>query len=90
MLADSLEIVTPKSFNKNFLNSLTASLQSLLTTGQCYITAIDRDIESLAQEKHCIKLADRMLSHTTMQQEVSEFYPARAGSYGNRTNTTRI
>ena len=76
MLADFLEIVTPKSFNKHLLNSLTASLQSLLTNGQCSVTAIGRGIESLAQEKHCIKRADRLLSHTTMQQEVPVFYAA--------------
>jgi NRPS condensation-like uncharacterized protein len=76
MLADFLEIVTPKSFNKHLLNSLTASLQSLLTNGQCSVTAIGRAIESLAQEKHCIKRADRLLSHTTMQQEVPVFYAA--------------
>jgi hypothetical protein len=50
MLADFLEIVTPKSFNKHLLNSLTASLQSLLTNGQCSVTAIGSGIESLAQK----------------------------------------
>jgi hypothetical protein len=76
MLADFLEIVTPQSFNKHLLNSLTASLQSLLTNGQCSVTAIGRGIKSLAQEKHCIKRADRQLSHTTTQQEVPVFYAA--------------
>ena len=80
MLADFLEIVTPKSFNKHLLNSLTASLQSLLTNGQCSVTAIGRGIDSDAQEKHCIKRADRLLSHTTMQQEVPVFYAAMTGA----------
>ncbi|HCQ7181622.1 TPA: IS4 family transposase [Klebsiella pneumoniae] len=80
MLADFLEIVTPKSFHKHLLNSLTASLQSLLTNGQCTVTAIGRGIESLAQERHCIKRADRLLSHTTMQQAVPEFYTAMTGA----------
>ena len=72
MLADFLEIVTPKSFHKHLLNSLTASLQSLLTNGQCTVTAIGRGIDSDASERHCIKRADRLLSHTTMQQAVQE------------------
>lgn len=80
MLADFLEIVTPKSFNKHLLNSLTASLQSLLTNGQCSVTAIGRGIDSDAQEKHCIKRADRLLSHITMQQEVPVFYAAMTGA----------
>lgn len=80
MLADFLEIVTPKSFHKHLLNSLTASLQSLLTNGQCSVTAIGRGIESLAQERHCIKRADRLLSHDTMQQTVPEFYTAMTGA----------
>ena len=80
MLADFLKIVTPKSFNKHLLNSLTASLQSLLTNGQCSVTAIGRGIESLAQEKHCIKRADRLLSHTTMQHGAPLFYAAMTGA----------
>ncbi len=66
MLADFLEIVTPKSFHEHLLNSLTASLQSLLTNGQYTVTAIGRGIDSDASERHCIKRADRLLSHTTM------------------------
>ena len=73
MLADFLEIVTPKFFNKHLLNSLTASLKSLLTNGQCSVTAIGRGIDSDAQERHCIKRADRLLSHTTMQQTAPVF-----------------
>ncbi len=80
MLADFLSVVTPKNFHKHLLNSLTASLQSLLTNGQCTVTAIGRGIDSDAQEKHCIKRADRLLSHTTMQQTVPEFYTAMTGA----------
>ena len=80
MLADFLSVVTPKSFHKHLLNSLTASLQSLLTNGQCTVTAIGRGIDSGAQERHCIKRADRLISHTTMQQTVPEFYTAMTGA----------
>ena len=80
MGADFLDLVTPKSFHKHLLNSLTASLQSLLTNGQCKVTAIGRGIDSNAQERHCIKRADRLLSHTKVQQAVPEFYPAMTGT----------
>lgn len=80
MLADFLEVVTPKSFHKHLFNSLTASLQSLLTNGQCTVTAIGRGIDSDASERHCIKRADRLLSHATMQQAVPEFYTAMTGA----------
>ena len=76
MLADFLDLVTPKFLNKHLQKSLSASLESLLTNGQCSVTAIGRGIESDAQEKHCIKRADRLLSHTTMQQTVPFFYAA--------------
>jgi hypothetical protein len=46
MLADFLDLVTPKYFNKHMLNSLTASLQRLLTNGQCSVTAIGRGIDT--------------------------------------------
>ncbi len=80
MLADFLDLVTPKSFNKHLLNSLTASLQSLLANGECTVTAIGRGINCDVQERHCIKRADRLLSHKTMQQTVPEFYSAIAGA----------
>lgn len=83
ILADFLEIVTPKSFHKHLLNSLTASLQSLLTNAQCSVTAICRGIDSDAQERHCIKRADRLLSHNTMQQAIPEFYTAMTAALVN-------
>lgn len=55
---------------KHLFNSLTESLQSLLTNGQCTVTAIGRGIDSDASERHCIKRADRLLSHATIQQAV--------------------
>jgi NRPS condensation-like uncharacterized protein len=73
MLADFLDLVTPKFLKKHLQKSLSASLESLLTNGQCSVTAIGRGIESNAQEKHCIKRADRLLSHTTMHQTVPFF-----------------
>ena len=76
MLADFLDLVTPKFLKKHLQKSLSASLESLLTNGQCSVTAIGRGIESDAQEKHCIKRADRLLSHSTMQQTVPFFYAA--------------
>ena len=61
MLADFLEIVTQKSFNNHLLNSLMASLQSLLTNGQYSVTAIDRGIESLGDKKGEIKKDSHVL-----------------------------
>lgn len=80
MLADFLEIATPNSFHKHLLDSLLASLQSLLTNGQCTVAAIGCGIGTDAQARHCIKRADRLLSHTTMQQAVPEFYSAMTGA----------
>ena len=50
MLADFLDLVTPKFLNKHLQKSLSASLASLLTNGQCSVTSIGRGIESDAQE----------------------------------------
>lgn len=50
------------------------------------LTTIGCGIESLTQEKHCIKRAHRLLSHTTMQQEVSVFYAAMAGALVRENN----
>ena len=66
MLADFLEFVTPKFPNKHLQDLLSASIESLLTNGRS-VTAIGRGIESYAQEKHCIKLADRLLSYSATQ-----------------------
>ncbi len=76
LLADLLDLVTPINFHQHLFNSLTASLQSLLTNSQCTVTAIGRGIDSDAAERHCIKRADRLLRHVTMQQVVTEFYTA--------------
>jgi hypothetical protein len=77
---DFLEIVTTKYFYKHLFNSLTASLQSLRTNGQCTITAIGRGIDSNVHEQHCIRRADQLLCHITMRQAVPEFYTAMNGA----------
>ena len=76
MLADFLSFVIPKSIHKTKMASLCASLQSLVTNGKCTVTAIGCGIQSAANEKHCIKRADRLLSNDAFQADIPLIYVA--------------
>lgn len=74
MLADFLELVTPKNMHKSRMKSLCAVTQSLISNGKCTVTAIGRGIQSAATEKSCIKRADRLLSNETFHSEIPLVY----------------
>ncbi|MDZ7868612.1 MAG: hypothetical protein U5L02_05305 [Rheinheimera sp.] len=88
MLADFLEIVTPKSFHKHLLNSADSVTTKSADQRSVQRHRIGRGIESLAQERHCINRADGLLSHTTLQQAVPEFYTAVDERFSEGKTTT--
>lgn len=56
--------------------ALQANVLSVITGQQLSVTQIGRSIESSAQEKHCIKRADRLLSNGHLYQERKGIYHA--------------
>lgn len=56
--------------------ALHASVLGVITGQQLTVTQIGRSIESLAQEKHCIKRADRLLSNSHLHFERTAIYHA--------------
>ncbi len=56
--------------------ALHASVLGVITGQQLTVTQIGRSIESPAQEKHCIKRADRLLSNPHLHQERRGIYHA--------------
>ncbi|MFQ3198688.1 MAG: hypothetical protein ACI81A_002414, partial [Paraglaciecola sp.] len=72
---DTLSLVTPY-MHKTRRAALSASIHSLLTGNAASVTSMGRGIDSPAHEKHSIKRADRLCSHSHLLLEADYIYTA--------------